>query len=164
MQSAFSAFQICNLLNIFIHRSAVYYTVGIQEGNKGRILHIHYLNSKIMTTDQVCAEFAGGSRTGHTPNRIGYTGYCTSVFIEGDTIYSYGHHFPMAKQVITEDGERLFWFNTDSYSVTTSKHQSKLRMALYRTGCRIIEKDTQGMAGVPKQFSNEVQNQFLLAA
>ena len=46
--------------------------------------------------------------------------HCTGshMFFEGDTIYSYGYHFPMA---IKWNGKLLF--NDDRYSVTTAKHQ-----------------------------------------
>lgn len=47
-----------------------------------------------------------------------------SVFFHDDTIYSYGHHFPIARHV---DGVVLF--NSGSYSVTTSGHQSIVRQA-----------------------------------
>lgn len=40
------------------------------------------------------------------------------MFFEGNTIYSYGHHFPMA---IKYNG-KLLW-NDSTYSVSTSKHQ-----------------------------------------
>lgn len=45
---------------------------------------------------------------------------CTGshMFFEGNVIYSYGHHFPMA---IKWNGYVLY--NDDSYSVSTSKHQ-----------------------------------------
>lgn len=43
-----------------------------------------------------------------------------SLFFEGRTIYSYGHHFPMAQ--FHENG--AVYLNPESYSVTTSAHQS----------------------------------------
>ena len=47
-----------------------------------------------------------------------------NVFFEGNTIYSYGHHFPMA---IKFNGKLLY--NDDTYSVSTSKHQGIVRGA-----------------------------------
>ena len=44
-----------------------------------------------------------------------------SVFFQGDTIYSYGHHFPMAR--ILAGGRVLI--TTRTYSVTTSGHLSQ---------------------------------------
>jgi hypothetical protein len=43
-----------------------------------------------------------------------------NVFIEGKTIYSYGHHFPIATWLA--DGKVAF--NKDKYSTTTAKHKS----------------------------------------
>jgi hypothetical protein len=52
-----------------------------------------------------------------------------SVFFEGDTIYSYGRHFPVAR-IVQRRGERTaVLFNSSSYSVTTSAHQSHARQA-----------------------------------
>lgn len=44
-----------------------------------------------------------------------------NLYFEGDTIYSYGSHFPIARHV---DGVVLL--TTDSYSVTTSAHVSRV--------------------------------------
>lgn len=49
-----------------------------------------------------------------------------NVFFEGRTIYSYGYHFPMA--VFIKDNAVII--NNDSYSNTTSTHQSYVRQAL----------------------------------
>ena len=60
-----------------------------------------------------------------------------SLFVEGDVIYSYGLHFPIALRLY---GEAVF--NADRYSVTTSHHQSYVREALISEGYRIYEVDT----------------------
>lgn len=49
-----------------------------------------------------------------------------SMYFEGNKFFSYGNHFCLAHRLPT--GEILF--NSRSYSVTTSKHQSILRSAL----------------------------------
>lgn len=49
-------------------------------------------------------------------------GTASSMFIEGDTVYSYGHHFPL---LLRRDFGYLL--NADKYSVTTSGHQSQCR-------------------------------------
>jgi hypothetical protein len=49
-----------------------------------------------------------------------------NVYFEGKTIYSYGSHFPMA--TILDNG--IILVNSDSYSVSTSKHQSYVRYAI----------------------------------
>lgn len=46
------------------------------------------------------------------------------LFAEGDTLYSYGYHFPIARRVPRTGGRRpVFLFNPNTYSPTTSKHQ-----------------------------------------
>lgn len=42
-------------------------------------------------------------------------------------VYSYGEHFPIAAYDHTE---KLWFVNTDEYSVTTSRHQSIVKQAL----------------------------------
>jgi hypothetical protein len=52
-------------------------------------------------------------------------GRATNVFFEGDTIYSWGRHFAMARWFKHEQtGEPAVLVTTDTYSVSTSKHQS----------------------------------------
>jgi len=52
-----------------------------------------------------------------------------SVFTYGNTIYSYGTHFPMSRRLIV-DSQVVFLINPDSYSNTTSGHQSHVRQAI----------------------------------
>ena len=42
------------------------------------------------------------------------------MFIEGNTIYSYGHHFPIAVRI----KKNLYYFNSEGYSSSTAKHKS----------------------------------------
>lgn len=74
-----------------------------------------------MTNQQIINKFANGATSGNNSNR--------SLFIEGDTIYSYGYHFPLARR----NADGTFWVNPDKYSVTTSKHQSMVRGAIARS-------------------------------
>jgi hypothetical protein len=53
-----------------------------------------------------------------------------NLYLTGDTIYSYGSHFPIARHVVSEAGERAVLFTTASYSVTTSSHCSAVRSAI----------------------------------
>lgn len=59
-------------------------------------------------------------------NRIQSEGQCGNVFFEGDTIYSYGYHFPVARFV----NDTTVLFTTDNYSMTTSGHKSMIRAAI----------------------------------
>lgn len=45
---------------------------------------------------------------------------CGNLFSEGNTIYSYGRHFPMAKRI----DSKTVLFTTNTYSNTTAKHLS----------------------------------------
>lgn len=45
-----------------------------------------------------------------------------NFYFEGDTIYSYGSHFPIAKHVTNDKGETGILFTERGYSSTTSKH------------------------------------------
>lgn len=55
----------------------------------------------------------------------------SSMFFEGNKIYSYGKHFEIARIVKPNNGYgRVILFNSDSYSVTTSKHQTFVRQAI----------------------------------
>ena len=52
-----------------------------------------------------------------------------SLYFEGDTIFSYGSHFPIAHHV--QSGKRsAVLFTTKDYSVTTSGHKSAVRSAI----------------------------------
>ena len=53
-----------------------------------------------------------------------------NFYFTGDTIYSYGGHFPIARHVHNKRGERAVLFTTRRYSVTTSKHLCYTRAAL----------------------------------
>lgn len=65
-----------------------------------------------------------------------------NMYFYGDTIYSYGDHFPMAK-VITYKGKKAYVVNSDRYSNSTSKHQNIVSesipcdaLVFHVSGCR----------------------------
>jgi hypothetical protein len=60
-----------------------------------------------------------------------------NLYFTGDTIYSYGSHFPVARHVTNDTGERAVLFTTASYSVTTSSHCSAVRSAI-PSGIRVF--------------------------
>lgn len=53
-----------------------------------------------------------------------------NFYFDGDTIYSYGHYFPIARIARNNEGVKAVLFTTDSYSPTTSGHITDVRMAL----------------------------------
>lgn len=58
-----------------------------------------------------------------------------NVYADGRTIYSYGNHFPMAYIV----NPSTVWVNGDTFSVSTSRHQSELRAGLSRvSGIKVV--------------------------
>jgi hypothetical protein len=54
----------------------------------------------------------------------------SNLYFTGYTIYSYGSHFPIARHVENDAGERAVLFTTATYSVTTSSHCSAVRSAI----------------------------------
>lgn len=46
-----------------------------------------------------------------------------NVFYEGDTIYSYGYHFAIARHYVDAHGNACVLFNRNGYSVSTAKHK-----------------------------------------
>lgn len=72
---------------------------------------------KIVSQSEVAHFWANKTQSEATsPNRTFY-------FI-GDTIYSYGRHFAIAKHVANRIGEKAIFFTCRGYSNTTSKHIS----------------------------------------
>ena len=77
----------------------------------------------VFTNQEVFHIFASGTQSqGRSHNG--------NVYFEGHTLYSYGSHFPLA---IKYNGS--FLLNGESYSITTSKHQSQARQALRHLDC-----------------------------
>jgi hypothetical protein len=52
-----------------------------------------------------------------------------SMFYEGDTIYSYGYHFPIAR-LVDVGGDTVVLMTVDSRSVSTAKHKSIVACAV----------------------------------
>ena len=68
------------------------------------------------TIDEVMSAYVKGEKGPHS-------NYQRNIFFKDNIIYSYGTHFPLAMKL--KCGTYLI--NGDHYSVTTSKHQSKIR-------------------------------------
>lgn len=62
-------------------------------------------------------------------NRRQPEGRASRVYFAGDTIYSYGDHFPMARLYRNEAGETVAAFTSRTYSVSTAKHMGLARRA-----------------------------------
>ena len=64
-----------------------------------------------LANDAVAQMYAEGATDGHAKN----------MYISGDTIYSYGPHFPIARRL-----PGGYIFNSDNSSVSTARHKSKV--------------------------------------
>ena len=69
----------------------------------------------MVSNKELARRFASGATSGRTGH----------MFIEGDTIYSYGHHFPIARR-----SPQGFLFNSEGYSSTTGRHKSHVASAI----------------------------------
>lgn len=66
-----------------------------------------------------------------------------AIFYEGDTIYSYGHHYPIARHVVLKDSRRrITLHNSNWYSNSTNRHSDTVWWAA-ATRNSGIERDTQ---------------------
>lgn len=76
----------------------------------------------VLPTSELCHKWANMEQeSGRTS-----TG---SLFFNRSTIYSYGDHFAIAKHIVNEQGQRAILFTLRSYSNTTAKHISSVRMS-----------------------------------
>ncbi len=106
----------------------------------------------IGTNYEVIQAFADNEKGPHTNQR------CTVYFDtypprKYDVIYSYGSHFPMcyrfyAENPILKQTEELYIVNGDSYSPTTSQHQSDLQTALREKNSFTTSFDALRSAGI----------------
>lgn len=62
--------------------------------------------------------------------RKGDSGKGSNFFYEGDTLYSYGRHFIVAKHMTSPKGREFVLANPDSYSQSTTRHQYYAKRAL----------------------------------
>lgn len=63
-------------------------------------------------------------------NQTQEQGRGSNMFFIGDTIYSYGYHFKIAKFTENKFGDKCVFLNCRSYSNTTNKHQSLVWRAI----------------------------------
>lgn len=62
-------------------------------------------------------------------NELQDEGRSGHVYFEDGIIYSYGTHFPIAKHVVNDAGQKAVLFTTRNYSSDTGKHKNAVRMA-----------------------------------
>jgi len=67
------------------------------------------------------------------------------MFIEDDTVFSYGRHYEICKRV-----NGMYLFNGNGYSVSTAKHKSYVRSAIGWDNCIVLD-DKLELRYIPKQ-------------
>ena len=73
----------------------------------------------------------------------------SNIMVSGDLLYSYGTHFELARPLRDKKGEILaFLLNGDTYSNTTSGHQSHVRGRLSKEQTVIIPHSALNSAGI----------------
>jgi hypothetical protein len=81
----------------------------------------------------------------------------SNLFFEGDTIYSYGYHFPIAKKVAFEK----VLFTTREYSNTTARHKSLVARAIPSAWLIIsiphFRKCNDNLSYFESEFSNAIE-------
>jgi hypothetical protein len=86
-----------------------------------------------MTNSDIITKFLNGAIAGTIRRSNPHTGDHTPLFIDGDTLFSYGRHYPLAKRL--PDGS--LWVNDQRYSATTSKHASLVRSLAIRKSIKL---------------------------
>lgn len=76
----------------------------------------------VLPTSELCHKWANQEQ------QSGRTSTGTMFFYNG-TIYSYGEHFPIAKHIVNEQGQRAVLFTERTYSNTTAKHIRNVYMS-----------------------------------
>lgn len=84
-------------------------------------------------------------------------GRSNSVMASGNTVYSYGRHFPMAVAMDSPTLGRWYLLNGDRYSVTTSGHQSMVRGALTGRTTMIVPFTALNAAGIVRESIEPVE-------
>jgi len=80
-----------------------------------------------------------------------------TFYFDGDTIHSYGRHFPIARHVTTKRG-RAVLFTTRDYSVTTTSHKSMVaRACQHLTVFHVRDVDNTN----PRQQFEEYRERYL---
>ena len=60
------------------------------------------------------------------------------MYFTGDTIYSYGPHFPIAKIFRAPNGEEVILFTTRTYSMTTTRHIAEVQRAVNHSHRKVV--------------------------
>lgn len=84
-----------------------------------------------------------------------------TVFFEGNTIYSYGKHFPMAIRQESDSVGTWYLVNADTYSSTTNKHQAGVRSAISGKPQMQIPFSALSAAGIDVQQLKQIEFELI---
>lgn len=84
----------------------------------------------------------------------------SSLYFNGDTIYSYGGHFPIAKIVTNKKEEKAILFTLRSYSVTTSSHKSIVQNAISYQRLIYVDDPSSTVAENMNQYVSHIKEKL----
>jgi hypothetical protein len=91
-----------------------------------------------MTNKDLARAYAEGATSGSNSNG--------TMLIQGNAIYSYGHHWPIARRYAAE---KVAYINGDKVSVTTSRHTGLVASQLSSAGYSVIWASKAELEEVP---------------
>lgn len=75
--------------------------------------------------------FSSNSQLAHVwANQLQSEGRASSMFFYGPVIYSYGHHYEIARFLETDNGQKVCFVNANGYSNSTAKHTAHVWAAI----------------------------------
>ncbi|QGH72876.1 MAG: hypothetical protein [Podoviridae sp. ctrTa16] len=63
-------------------------------------------------------------------NQLQSEGRAGNIFFEGNAIYSYGHHYQIARIITDNNGKKVAFINSNGYSNSTAKHTNHVKRAI----------------------------------
>jgi hypothetical protein len=88
-------------------------------------------------------------------NQLEYNGQEANLFRRGNTIYSYGYHFPIAKHI----DHKTVLMTTRGYSNSTAKHISLVRQAISHKDVIYCNNPEQSNEWNVEHFISEIRNE-----
>jgi hypothetical protein len=120
--------------------------------------------------------FSSNSELAHVwANQLQSEGRASSMFFYGPVIYSYGHHYEIARFLETDGGQKVCFVNANGYSNSTAKHTAHVWNAIpdgiptykvpFATGStysynRVHHIDVQSLPGIIAAMLVECKNLF----
>jgi hypothetical protein len=75
--------------------------------------------------------FSSHSELAHTwANQLQHEGRASSMFFYGPVIYSWGHHYEIARYIEAPNGTKVCFINSNGYSSSTGKHTRHVSHAI----------------------------------